>query len=357
MAKHIHKEFRKTFTFEGKRHEVEADTEVELEVAVRIRKQELENGVQKISKQMLVKNWSAIYLEDYRRDYASQKQYKNLKTQMKNITSVIGSMRLTDVRRVHCMRVLSGMNAQRLSKGYLKKVRALMKSMFEEAIENDLMIKNPANKLKLPADTVVMPKKRAATERETQMLLEAGGRLGDPADAYIKLLHYFGLRPTETVRVMGCHFDMPHMRLRVPGQKTENATRDVPIPSHLVEWAKSCADRPFELLMKNHYGDPVSEQGLTRLWKKIKRDVNIAAGCRVYRNKVIAPYYFPGDLTARCLRRKYASDMVGCGIPKEVVSLLMGHADIDTTDIYIRMTTEMFSGAAERMNEKHKTGY
>ena len=63
-----------------------------------------------------------------------------------------------------------------------------------------------------------------------------------------------------------------------------------------------------------------------------------------------SPFVLAEDLTAYCLRHRYASDMIAKGIPKEVVSLIMGHADIDITDIYIKLTREMIDDALAKLN-------
>jgi len=42
--------------------------------------------------------------------------------------------------------------------------------------------------------------------------------------------------------------------------------------------------------------------------------------------------------------------MIARGVPKEIVSLIMGHADIDITDTYISLTPEMFGDTLQKIN-------
>jgi integrase len=345
-----HKAFRASFTLDGRRYEVEADTEIDLQVALKLRKDEIEKGTKRISRNMTVKAWSNEYLEVYRRDNISDIYYQGLCGLAKIINKSIGNMKLKDVKKIHCQKVLADMAGR--SREYVGKVRGLMNDMFEEAVDQDppLMLSNPARRLKIPATAKKKEKRRPATETEKRLLLKAGRALGDPYEAYIILMLYFGLRPSEACRVMPCHFDLKKMKLRVQGTKSENATRDVPIAQHLRPWIEKYAADPFAFIIKNRDGRAVDKSGRFRIWRAIRREVNISLGCEVYRNEVRPPYGLAEDLTAYCLRHTYASDMIAKEVPKEIVSLIMGHADVDMTDTYIGMTEEMFDVALARTN-------
>ncbi|MDR1797681.1 MAG: tyrosine-type recombinase/integrase [Clostridiales Family XIII bacterium] len=349
-----HKEHRVSFRYNGKRYWVEADTEKDLAVQLELKKWELEHGESLSGKKTTVDAWATEYLETYRRDYISLAYYRGLITQKNIISAEIGKMPLGEVKRIHCERIIAEMARKGMSKEYIGKVRGLMVSMFDVAIDNELMLRNPAARIKVPKTAKGKQRRRPATEHEKELLLAAAERLGDPYLAYVELLLYFGLRPSEAGRVQGGDFDLKRRRLHVRGTKSDNATRDVPIPETMMERAACWRRAPFEYILKNAQGYPTNKEVRQRFWRALRREVNIHGGSTVYRNQVKGPLVLADDLTAYCLRHSYASDRIAEGIPKEVVSLFMGHADLDVTDIYIDPTDEMYSRALAKMDAPAK---
>jgi len=351
-----HKKFKKSFSYDGIRYYVEADTAEGLAAKMAVKQYELEHPPEKqVTRATTVAKWLDEYIESYRRDYITHRQYINLRSNARAIKEVMGRTPLKDVKRRDCERVVGSMAG--LSRGYIRKVMGLLRSAFDAAVEDDLMAKNPVpKKIRMPQSSKPAGRRRTATDAERAVLLACGERMGDPYDAYIKLMLYFGLRPSEAARVQGCHFDLKTRALHVAGTKTEAATRDVPIPAHLMDWAGSYKSAPFSLLMRNQRGEPVDAAARYRLWNAIRREIHIHQELRVYRNGIKPPYALAADLTAYCLRHTYASDMVAKGVPKEVVSLIMGHADIDVTDIYIKLTPEMFAGALAKIDPERSVG-
>jgi integrase len=352
-----HQMHRKTFTHRGKRYDVEAAGPEELAVKIELRKWELDHEGPQISAKTTVAAWAQEYLDTYRRDYISDAYYRGLVTLKNIIAAEIGRMPLSEVKRIHCERVVAEMARRGLSKEYIGKARGLMASMFDVAVDNELMLRNPAARIKVPKAAKGKRRRRPATDHEKALLLAAAERLGDPYLAYVELLLHFGLRPSEAARVQGADFDLQRRRLHVRGSKSENATRDVPIPDRMMERAAAWRAQPFEHVLKNAWGYPMNKETRQRLWRALRREVNIHGGSPVYRNQVKGPYVLADDLTAYCLRHSYASDRIAEGIPKEVVSLFMGHADIDVTGIYIDPTDDMFARALEKMDRAKSVGF
>jgi hypothetical protein len=75
---------RKTFTFEGRRYDVEAPTERELIAKVALKKRDLEECRKKITKNMLVRDWGEEYIETYKRTSVDNKEYSDIKGRAKN---------------------------------------------------------------------------------------------------------------------------------------------------------------------------------------------------------------------------------------------------------------------------------
>jgi integrase len=343
-----HHKFRTTFTFDGKRHEVGAGSEEALAAAKAAKLRQLEMGQDLVAGRMPVSDWATQYIDTCRKDFVSREYATNLRSLAKVMNGHIGGLRVQDVRKAHCMSVVSGMVSDGYSQEYISKVKGFMSSMFEEAADNGMIERNPARNLKQRGGAKGAPKKqrRPLTDAEREAMLACGERLGGAVDAYIRLMLFFGLRPSEAARVQGVHFDTKLQKLHVMGTKSARAERDVPIPGHLLEWAQGMQSLGFGYAM----GQPHSKSSLHRLWDhQIRRGIDIAKGCRVYRNQVLEPRWLPKEVTAYYLRHTYASDLIGKGVPKDVVSLLLGHEDTGITDNYIRMTDAAFASVLEKI--------
>jgi integrase len=77
------------------------------------------------------------------------------------------------------------------------------------------------------------------------------------------------------------------------------------------------------------------------MWTNICREMNLAMGCRTYRNKLMPPYPLADDFDLYNLRHTYCTDLEKMGVPINIASRFMGHANINiTAKIYTHASTE-----------------
>ena len=103
------------------------------------------------------------------------------------------------------------------------------------------------------------------------------------------------------------------------GEKAQEAIRNY-LSGGRPQLAKG---RPSAYLFLNPSGRPMSRQGF---WKTIKR-YGIKAGI----NKKISPHG---------IRHSFATHLLGAGADLRSVQVMLGHADISTTQIYTHVTRE-----------------
>lgn len=335
---------RKTFTFEGKRYDIVAPTPEELAVKIAMKKRDLEEGKVTISGNTKVKDWIDKYLETYKRNTLANVSYTDLKSRInKNITSQIGNMFLKDVRPLHCQKILNNLSG--FSANHIKKVHNAMADIFEKAVDNKLILNNPATKLEKPKGYT--QQRRAITKYERIIILQVAD--SHRHGLWILLMLYCGLRPNETSLVQGRHIDFKKGILHIEGTKTANANRYVPIPEILLD--KLPKLEPYQFLFLSESGTKINDDCRGRMWHSFKREMNVAMGCEVYRNQIVPPFRVSVDLVPYCLRHTYCTDLQAAGVPINVAKELMGHSDISlTARIYTHKSEESFNAAATLIN-------
>lgn len=341
--------FRERFTFEGKRYDVKANTKKKLTEKVAQKKHELLEGKKKlVSPNTTVKEWGNTCFDQYKTDVepitlSNQKSKAN-----KWIFDSIGSMRLKDVKPLHCQGIMNQMGAEGKALDTCRKVRQLMQFFFEKAVENGLLHENPAKYITTPK--AGKETRRAITEEERQAIIETAKK--DPQYTYFLFMLYCGCRPSEVAGIQGKDFSVENgeLMLHIRGTKTKAADRYVPVPDQLKTVMPIVA--PTCYLFTNARGGKLSEQNRQALWRRFRRELNITMGCQVYRNQLVPPYPVAEDLVPYCLRHTYCTDLCKMGIDIRTAQYLMGHSDIKlTANIYTHTDTNTVANVAKLMRE------
>jgi integrase len=340
--------YTKAITFEGKRYFVRADSEAELAAKLALKLRDLEEGRKAVSRHMLVRDWSGQWLEVYKERTVSDKTLGSIRTTLSRINADIGALRLSAVRSLHCQAVLNSMAG--MSWSAATKVRQVMAEMFDRAVENSLMLENPAKRVQLPKTH--KGTHRALTGQERRVLLSVceGGRYG----LWVLLMYHCGLRPGETARVMGRHIDLKRRILHVDGTKTTAAVRDVPIPEKLAQRLEMEPVGAFEPLLANGHGVALTKSNMHGMWEQAKKDMHVALGGRTDYGglrRIIPPLLVASDLVPYCLRHDYATRLQAAGVPINVAKELLGHSSIEmTARIYTHSSEESFENARRLMD-------
>lgn len=335
--------YRKTFTFGGKRYQVYADTQSELYSKLERKKIELEQGHITVGGNMKLSSWYEIYVNTYKVN-CKEITLMNWKYKIeKQFISRLGQLPLKSIKPLHCQKILNALDGY--SMDYIRKINQGMNAIFEKAVENKLILENPAKYLTLPRGTKTT--RRSITDEERAYILEAIDL--EFRYKFFEVMLYCGLRPSEVAELKGK--DIKDGMIIVRGTKTKNATRKVPIPIMLSLALKS---QPEEYIFKNKVGKKFDEVGRARLWKSFKRQLNILAGCKVYRNELIPPFPIADDLVPYCLRHTYCTDLARAGVDIRTAQKLMGHASITTTaNIYTHIDDGDLRKAAAAL-ERHR---
>jgi len=201
------------------------------------------------------------------------------------------------------------------------------------AADPTLKLANPARPSRLP---------KVMSERQVETLLAApdvDAALGLRDRAMLETLYATGLRVSELVNLKLHEVSFNDNVLRALGKGSKE--RLVPLGEIAIDWLRRylAAGRPEILAGRQSDALFVTARGgaMTRqaFWQLIKRYALVAG---------IAPE----KLSPHVLRHAFATHLLNHGADLRVVQLLLGHADISTTQIYTHV-------ARERLKRLHAT--
>ena len=196
---------------------------------------------------------------------------------------------------------------------------------------------DPTLRIERPKRTPRFPK--SLTEADVDALLaapDADKPLGLRDRAMLEVLYASGLRVSELValKVFQAKLDAGVVRILGKGAKE----RLVPLGEEAVDWVTRYLAQARPGLMRRGQSEHLfvtrRGEGMTRqaFWHLVKR-----YGAHAIPGKAISPHV---------LRHAFATHLVNHGADLRVVQMLLGHADISTTQIYTHV-------ARERLKQLH----
>ncbi len=226
--------------------------------------------------------------------------------------------------------------ARRLSREGLNPksiARALnaVRMFFRYLILEKVVSEDPTAAIRAPRTWKTLP--RFLTLQEVDDLLgapDASSLLGLRDAAMVELLYASGLRVSELVslRVRDLNLDVGYLSCLGKGSKE----RLVPMGRKAADRLRAYLEHARPGLLKgashpslflNSRGRPISRQGFWKILKKYGR----AAGVR-------------GKLSPHVLRHSFATHLLERGADLRSVQMMLGHADISTTQIYTHINRE-----------------
>lgn len=332
----------KSFTFNGKRYYVRASTEREALIKMANKQRDLEEGKVTVGANMTVRKWALMCFDTYKKPNVKPVTYKKYINRLENcILSIIGDMRIKDVRAIDCQRVVN--NQEGNSKYQINQTVQFLNFIFTKAKLEKLIIENPAEGLvKIKGST----EKRRALTNEERKHFDIVTANNDDFMVFMLMINT-GCRPSEAKEAEGRDVIIKdgYPLLHIRGTKTENSDRYVPLSKEFYNRIKNIA--PFSPIAPNFDGNKMTDDNFKRRWKSLKRELNISMGCRVYRNQLVPPFPLADDLVPYCLRHTFCTDLARKGIDVRITQNLMGHSDIRTTvEIYTHVDNSIIIQAA-----------
>jgi integrase/recombinase XerD len=221
-----------------------------------------------------------------------------------------------------------------LSPGSAARRLSCLRQFFKFLIKDGVREDDPTFRLETPRRTSALPK--VLSEEEVTGLLEAAsclpGQRGKVARAAFELLYATGLRVSELLLLPRAMAAGTAQLLPVRGKGGKE--RLVPLSTTARQAAAALADTgpPSRYLFPGRdRRQPMTRQGFDR----IVRETAIQAGID------------PARVSPHILRHSFASHMLARGADLRTLQVLLGHADIATTQIYTHVLHERLAALVQ----------
>lgn len=318
---------------------------------------------------MTVTEWFEFWISHIVGDLASNTKRNYRERYKQNIQPIIGKMLLSDVKPMHCKKVLLSMDAD-YAGSTIRQTYITMGTMFKAAKMNDLIAKHPMDGVRFTKPVRATDDIKFLTRDEQRVFLETAKRSHN-YNQYALILET-GLRTGEMIGLTWDAIDFEKRTLtvnktlefrhgeqywRAGPPKTQHSYRTMPLTDRAYEILKGIWDnRPerkesptldktleyidrrtgvsSQLVMRNlvfinwRTGEPAKNSSYDTHLYKLCDEAGIEKFCM------------------HALRHTYATRAIESGMQPKVLQKLLGHASIKTTmDRYVHVTNDSMSKA------------
>jgi integrase/recombinase XerD len=250
---------------------------------------------------------------------------------LQRLDAALGRRSLDQTRREDLLRVLRRMRLDGRSPRSVARWIVAARGFFAYLIAEGLIAEDPTAHLDSPRIWRSLPK--VLSFGEVEALLRAPDR-GEPRGlrdaAMLEVLYATGLRVSELLRLRlgDLHLDAGYLRCWGKGSKERvvplGGEADAALQRYLAEGRPSLMQgKRTDCLFVNPRGGQLTRQGF---WKKIKRYA-LKAGIRT-------------PISPHVVRHSFATHLLENGADLRSVQIMLGHADISTTQIYTHVNRE-----------------
>lgn len=277
----------------------------------------------------------------------------------KNIRPVIGDMPLKEIRPLHCQDALNQMSSK-YSNSVIKQARLVMRMMFDSAVENELLAKNPVTKSVKCTSGRSAKKMRALTIDEQKLFLKTIKGTGN-YNQYALLLQT-GLRTGELTglrwedvdfekRVLHIRRTMEYRHAtgewKIGDPKTKNSVRDVPLTQEAIDILKRQKEKLTSMnIISTEFPDNIF------LRKDGTPEKNSTYDSKLF-------YYCDKAgierFSMHVLRHTFATRCIESGMRPKTLQMILGHSNIGVTmNLYVHVTDEEKAKEVRNIEKKLK---
>ena len=271
-----------------------------------------------------------------------------------------GKVRVRDLNRGHIKLFLAGKLETDLRKRTVRNIQAVLRTMVNAAIEDGLLVSNPAanlgKTLKLAVSkSTVQEDVKAMTKEQRSVFLATAYREAPRYYPLFFVLAGTGMRLGEALALQAEDVDLHAQTIRIARAFSEDGKLDTPKSGHgrTVDMSQSLA-----MALSGHDMGRKQEK-LKQGWKELQPWLFLTkvgtsidpANVRAAMRRILKTAQLPQHFTPHCLRHTYASILLADGVSPVYVQEQLGHATIElTVSTYGRWLKKKAPGALDRLD-------
>ena len=295
---------------------------------------------------MTVNAWFEYWISNIKGDSIRPNTIRNYKERFEhNIKDCIGKMILSDVKPMHCQNVLNQMKDDYMT-STIYQTRITMYCMFSDAVDNDVILKNPVTKAVKYNIGKESKKPRALTIEEQKKFLEVAK--GTSNYNQFAFLLQTGLRTGELIglqwsdidfkkkvihvqRTMEYRYSVGEWRIGEP--KSESGYRDVPLTEEAISILKKQSDKLKDIKVIN-----MEFKDFIFLCRKGEPTKNSAYDTALFK---LCDKAGIDRFSMHVLRHTYATRAIEGGIRPKTLQVILGHSNVGITmNLYVHVTED-----------------
>lgn len=318
-----------------------------------------ENGDVLFTKSPITDAWFYFWLNEIKGNgirettkHTYTKYWKN------NISPFIGKEKLSDIKPVHCQKILNQLSeTHKLTT--IKSYRFLMWSVFESAVENGFIDKNPVSKSVKAIGGEKSEKKEALTiDEQKAFLCEAENSCY--YNGYALVLQT-GLRVGELIALKWSDIDFKNRKIYIKRSaselskegfiigdpKTKSGTREIPLTEEAIKIFQRQREKNSQnKVVSIEYADFVFLNSHGKLIQKAAYNQGIYAVC----DRAGIRHF-----SMHLLRHTFATRCIEGGMRPKTLQEILGHSTIEMTmNLYVHVTDEAKYKEMEKVEQSLK---
>lgn len=326
-----------------------------------------------IDKTVTLNDWFSKWLEVHKYGVIgpnTERHYKQVYS--KHIAPVLGKIKIHTITKLQIKALINNLDKAGYKYETKNKVRIILLDMFNRAMEDDFVLKNPARGIKLERDETKEPK--YLTPEEQKLFFDyCKGTFYD--NMFVVSLHT-GLRPGEVYALTEKDLDFKNKLISVDKtllyqklEGDEKKTFHIGPPKTKASYRKIKMTRACEIalkkqimqsrLIKSKTPKQLQDEFKDLLFTtKFGTPINAEIECEAIRSIVDGINFLRDDLEqleyfgGHCFRHTFASNCYHNGFKWKTIQLLLGHSKVSyTTDKYVHLFEEEVEHSIDDLSE------